>query len=284
MALRRAPAAVVSSLLMDHTLCTLFVEGRTDRLFMRWILGDGVVCQTHEIQSVEILVDAGGNRARAICLADHLKTQLESCEAALDRVRVLIDADFSHFDGEVAPLPLMFTDGRSLESYFLRLDCFEKMFALAIMAEHVDSRAVFEATTEVTMLLAAAREVDRRRALELPFGADRLKSFIDIELPGLPSLRLHDMLCNLLLDAGMPVSGAPALENAVEEVLKEIRSHDPLYVVHGHDLECVLGEIFQSLDYPRAQVSQLMRSTFERSYVSEYPVLSAIELFATTAR
>ena len=39
-AFRRSPAAIVSALIMDRTLRNLFVEGRTDRMFIKWLLGD----------------------------------------------------------------------------------------------------------------------------------------------------------------------------------------------------------------------------------------------------
>lgn len=278
---RRSKAAVVSALLMDRSLRNLFVEGPSDRLFLTWIFGDNATCQVLTIDFVDVPLRTGGNRARAVSLADYLRSELNSCHEALNRVRVLVDGDFDHLDGRIATPPLMLTDGRSMESYFLRLSSFEKIFGLALMAEETDANAMFQSTIEIATVLAAAREVDRRRALELPFQSLRLKAFIDFDESNIPSLRLPDVLAQLLNQAGLQSSGVQDIANAVEEYACVLRERDPLHVVHGHDLKRILGEILQHLNYHRNQVTQLIRSTFERAYVHEYPILSAVVSFAT---
>ena len=278
---RRSPSGVVSSLLMDRSLRSLFVEGPSDCIFLRWILGEDAACQILEIEFVDISVRAGGNRARAVRFADYLRSELCSCDEALDRVRVLVDADYDHLDGRIATLPLILTDGRSMETYFLRLSSFEKIFGLALMAEDIDADAVFQATIEVATVLAAAREIDRQRSLELPFQAMNMKAFVDVDGSGIPSLRLVNMLSQLLTQAGLDSSDAHDISSAVEDVVHNLRECDPLHVVHGHDLERILGEILQKNGYPRSQVSKLIRLTFERTYVYEYPMLSAVVSFAT---
>ena len=244
-------------------------------------MGEDAACQVLEIDCVDLSVSAGGNRARAIELADYLRTELSSYDEALNRVRVVVDADFDHLDGRIATLPLILTDGRSMESYFLRLSCFEKIFGLALMAENIDIHTVFQSTIEVATVLAGAREISRQRSLELPFQAKNLRAFIDIDASGIPSLRLMDMLSQLLIGAGWDSSYVQDGTSAVEDVTVGLRERDPLHVVHGHDLVRILGEILQKLHYPRRKASQLIRSTFERAHVYEYPMLSAVVSFAT---
>lgn len=278
---RRLPSAIVSALTMDRTLRNLFVEGRTDRLFIKWLLGDQKTCQIYEIETVNLAVATGGNRARGVHLANILRSELLSDDDAVERVRVFVDADFDHLDGVKPVLPLTFTDGRSLESYFLRLSCFHKMFRLAIMNEKIDDEAVFDATVDVCTILAAIREVDRRRSLELPFQSQDLRVFVEIDETGRPSVRLRDMLSNLFQRVGLQSSGVQKVLESVDEVVKVLQSSDSVSVVHGHDLECVLGEVLQKMDYHRSYTSELMRCTFERQDVSGYPALMDIVAFAT---
>ena len=283
MSLRRSPEALASALQMDRTLRQLVVEGRTDRLFLKWVSGERIVCQIYEIGHIEIPVESGGNRARAVGLADFLREELGSDHEALDRVRVLVDADFDHLDRKPATLPLVLTDGRSLESYFLRPSYFEKIFGLALMAEHVNPSQVYRTTLRISTTLAAVREIDRRRSLELPFQAQNVGRFVEVDKSGMPSLRSGDMLAELLRRAGLNASDAPEILASIDDLQEELNLRDPIEVVHGHDLAAVLGEIIQTLGHPRKQVDSLMRSTFERSHVSEYPVLSAIVDFAIAA-
>ncbi|WP_428116585.1 hypothetical protein [Candidatus Poriferisodalis sp.] len=246
-------------------------------------MGENASCEVLEIDFVDVAPLVGGNRARAVNLADYLRTSLSSCDESLNRVRVLVDADFDHLDCKMATLPLVLTDGRSMESYFLRLSSFEKIFGLALMAEHVDAKEVLESTVEAATILAAAREIDRQRSLDLPFQALNLKAFIDVDASGIPTLRLINMLSQLLTQAGFNGSGVNEVASAVKAAAAILREREPLHVVHGHDLERILGEILQALRYPRQQVSQLIRSTFEVAYIDEYPMLSAVISFATAS-
>ena len=219
---------------------------------------------------------------RAVQLAEIFRSELAADGPALDRVCVFIDADFDHLDGNAASPPLVLTDGRSLESYFLRLECFSKMFKLALMKEPVDDREIFDATVEVGRILAGVREIDRQLSLELPFQAGNIATFIEIDEAGRPSLRLADMLSILQQRAGLSSAVDDILEH-VEEVVDVLRSSDPVVVVHGHDLECVLGEVLQKMGYQRLYTAELLRCSFERADVSEYPVLSRIVAFAVAA-
>ena len=280
---RRSPSGFVSALIMDSTLRNLFVEGRSDRLFIRWALDHQGACQIDEIGDVDLPVASGGNRARAISLADYLRTELGSNEEALGRVRVFVDADFDHLDGNVANLPLMLTDGRTLESYMLRPFYFEKIVRLALMNEKVNPAAVFAGTVKVCTKLAAVREIDRQQSLQLPIQQSRIGSFIDIDASAIPSIRVCDLVAQLLQKSGRQASHTPEIRSGIEDVEQVLKSYDPMYVVHGHDLETVLGEILQSLKYHRNKVQELMRATFERRHIPEYPVLAAVVAFAMAA-
>ena len=283
MNLRREPAAIASALKMDQTFRGLFVEGRTDRLFIEWLSGDSVACEIAEIDSIDISVETGGNRARAVAFADFLRTSLAPDEETLDRVRVLVDADFDHLDDRPAALPLMLTDGRSTESYFLRESYFEKIFRFILHAEHVDTDQVYDRIVSITVRLAALRELDRQEALQLPFQAQKLKSCLVVDSSAMPSLRLDVIISELLRKAGLEVAEVSRIQDRVEQVSDILNTHDPMLVIHGHDLESVLGEIVQKLRYPRQNVGALMRSAFERNHVAEFPVLSAIVAFTVAS-
>lgn len=280
---RRDPSAVINALLMDRTLRCVVVEGPTDRLFLKWIAGDELTCMIDEIANIDIKVPSGGNRERAISLAEFVRERLVENEEALRRIRVFIDADFAHIDDEVAILPLMLTDGRSMESYFLRLSCFRKIIELFMMEEEVDAESMFEATVNCCVELAAVREVDRQRSLQLPFSARKFKSFVKVGSDATPCLLLRHMVDNLLLASGRKVSMTPGIVERVGRVVEELRSYDPKYVVHGHDFERILGEILQSRKFPRSHVQKVLRMTFERRHVDKFPVLADLVAFLRAA-
>lgn len=283
MTFRRAPEAIVSALQMDRTLRNLFVEGRKDRLFVEWLSGDQLTCELTEIGDIEIYVEAGGNRARAVTLSDYLRSVLSSDEEVLDRVRVLVDADFDHLDGKAATLPLMLTDGRCLESYLLRRCYFRKIFLFALQKQDIDPDAIFNSTVKIGTTLAALREVDRQESLHLPFQSQNFKAHIVVNSVGVPSLRLAKLIAELLQKAGLPVAEVASVRSRIEQASEEFRTRDPIVVVHGHDLEAVLGEVVQKLQYPRLKIGALMRSAFERQHVADYPMLSSIVAFAVAS-
>ena len=157
------------------------------------------------------------------------------------------------------------------------------MFKLAIMNENIDDEAVYDATVDVCTSLAAVREVDRRRGLDLPFQSQDLRVFVKVDETGRPSLRLRDMLSNLVQRVGLKSSCVHEVVEDVDGVLETLQSCDSIFVIHGHDLECVLGEVLQKMGYHRSYTSELMRCTFEREDVSEYPALMSVVSFAVAA-
>ena len=272
----------MSALLMDSTLRYLYVEGTSDRHFFNWLIGDTCNCEIQEISWVNINVDKGGNRARAVWLADYARTNSGTFGVILERLRVLVDADHDHIDGVEAVPPLVITDGRCLESYFLRADSFEKIFVLALQVENVDHAAIFAATVDVCLKLAAIREIDRRDCLQLPFQRQQIRKFLNVNTFLLPSLRLSNLIAKLVRDAGLPHAVSSQILCDVATKVTDLESLDPERIVHGHDFECVLGEILQKKKFSRDGASVLLRSTFERSHVPQYLALAFIVEFASS--
>ena len=120
--------------------------------------------------------------------------------------------------------------------------------------------------------------------VDMPFQSQDLRVFVKVDETGRPSLRLRDMLSNLVQRVGLKSSCVHEVVEDVDGVLETLtQSCDSIFVIHGHDLECVLGEVLQKMGYHRSYTSELMRCTFEREDVSEYPALMSVVSFAVAA-
>ncbi len=138
----RRIAELVERYRLEPSLRDVYVEGNTDRRFLKWYFeGKGYVdAVVYGIQTVEVPSDVVerhgfevGNRGRVLALGAELVGALgEHAKQAT----CIADRDFDSVLGsyDYGPLTLL-TDGSCLETYFFDQECVGKLFGVCLRAE-----------------------------------------------------------------------------------------------------------------------------------------------------
>jgi len=276
--LRRDPEAILVAHMLDPNRRELYVEGRVDRLFLGWVVGEGMHPDVliFDMDAVELDVRDGGNRGRLIRLA----------ELALDRVksiRCLADADWDRILGRDVPSNVWLTDDRDMEGYLLREDCLNKVLRVGLGLENVDAGVFRRRIVEVGRLAAALRLTSMEQELALPFQRTEVGSYVDCTSVDSITVRWRAFIQALLQNAGIRLSRLDDLETAWRLKVDELAGVEDRQLVHGKDVVSVLREVFLRLcGVSRDDCPRMLWLSFERDMVRDYPTLRAVEAFLTT--
>ena len=268
--LRRDVETILATHRLDPGRREVYVEGLDEVLFLGVVaeLPTGGGSQVLRIDNFKIPgVREGGNRARVLSLA----RQVEDAGAS---IQGLVDADNDWIIPADLPGNVWKTDGRDLESYFLRRDCFTKL-GVAAGLDGSASEELLEKVMSIGRELGALRIVSVREGLELPFQktANVLRRSVQASRNTL-DLDISRYVTTLLQNAGMNVREVPSVCVAVRDVLKELATAPGIVLVSGKDALRIVDVALRAL---RCRVtSRALLGTFERSMVSDYEVLSDV--------
>lgn|GEM_PF-2444573 len=275
---RREPQAIILSHKMDPERKEVYVEGRSDRLFLLWIAGDGLHHDVlvHEIATIELSDQIeGGERGRLIHFAEMVRGQ------ALN-ILFFSDADYDRLFDRIDALPpnVTLTDGRDTEAYFLRRDCFEKIVKLAIRTDKYSGEDLLSQITLICRELASIRIYSELNGLSLPFQRTQFRKYISFTGYQL-RLDLKSYIGALLQNADLSLSMTDAIYEGFSEVQRDYQEIPSTELVHGKDLVNVLAEVFLAHNLSRDSAEPVLRTSFERSLVKEYPNLTDVYTFIT---
>jgi len=271
--MRRLPSAFVAAHVIDPSRRSLFVEGRSDRLFFRWLSGKtSAELKIEEIADVE-LPDLGSNRQRVIKLA-------EEVGAACDRMMMIADTDLEPVPTPMPP-QLRMTDHRDVESYLLRADCFEKVLRLGLMDDDLEARELLTSVMGCGRWLAALRTV---MASHVPPVAvtDQVEFSKYLEFKnGILAVRKAPLVQALLQRAGVSLTEKASTLQAIEEAVAGLSAVADLDLVRGKDGVAVACFVFRKAK--AKDPDSALRCSFEKSMSADYPVLTDIVAFISAA-
>ena len=274
--MRRDPDAFIAAFAMDNDRAEIVVEGPTDVRLLRWLLGQTDVVLT-DVSFINTEVDQGGNRQRVLWLSRHATAK----GVPITQVRFLIDADFDHLEGVVHQLPVVHTDVRATECYWLTEDCIRKLFHLGLLRPEIDAEVLLEQLDAALRTLAALRDVDRAEDLGLAFQKTKLRSFAKWEVPSL-DLRFEPYVRALLQSAGLPASDAAGIMSKTQERRDKVQAMGlPLdKVAHGKDFFHLVSEAVQACGHPRGNAPEIIRASAESTSFDSYACVTEIRRFA----
>ncbi len=273
--LRRTPEAIITAHKMDPDRRELYVEGNSDRLFFKWLVGNDSNPNSiiKEISEVEIKGPVeGGERSRVLILANKLNGKV-------DYVRMFIDADFDRLLSRVDSIPeiVWLSDGRDLESYFLRYDCFEKFVTLSLCTDVFSGIDVLNSLITHCRKLGFLRLYSEKKDLKLPFQNTNLHRHLNFS-HGEFTFEFEAYIRSLIGKVGLSQSE----HSLVNRISKFIKHHSEIIdteIIHGHDFTCFIGEVLSSFSINRNASRCVFRPTFERRFSIEYQTLTEVLSF-----
>jgi hypothetical protein len=163
--MQRDIKAILVAHKIDPKRRELYVEGRRDRSFFLWFLGDERDPDTNifAIDSVRCDVPVeGGCRGRLLTFAASIRSHNL-------QVRCFADADFDRILNHPVPPNVWLTDRRDLEGYFLQPDCIDKVLHLALATEKFTPQAILGELSRLGRPLGLLRLFSEQEKLKLPF-------------------------------------------------------------------------------------------------------------------
>jgi hypothetical protein len=269
---RRDPQAILLAHEMDPARKELYVEGPSDRLFLLWIASDRLDPNAiiHDIAVVEVGEEVpGGERGRLLNFA-------RTVERSLARISFFADADYDRILGRTGFIPanVVLTDGRDLEGYFLRQDCFEKIVRLALgigMFPGVDLQKAFE---DVGRLLGCLRLYSEMNSMSLPFQSTNLRKHVRFS-PCQFKLNLKGYVSALANNAGLGGKMAQTIIEGTHALLAEHDKTPSTELIHGKDILVLLSEVLRFYKIDRGSSEPILRTSFEPGFVKDYRSLSS---------
>ncbi len=238
--MRMTPNDLQQLLMSDTDLRVLFVEGVTDvtlwKLFVPVVEREsGTV---YSIDEIDLVVDAGGNKARVLELA-----RITADWPEADRLHYFVDSDFDRILGFEHIARVTTTDGRDIESYALDTEVLDCLCDIGVGGVKTTSD---EISSQVDLLLRPVSEVriaSLSRNWSLPFQetlADgSLKRFFR-QRRGVAELDRGALLQALASRAQAYVSDEELI--AESDAFKESLNALPAFeIIHGKDLIALLG-------------------------------------------
>lgn len=274
--LRRDPDAVLLALDMDRTRRELYVEGRRDRLFLAWLLGDTIDpdAAIREISSVNLPEVEGGERGRLLGFA-------RLAEGRNARIRFFADADWDRLLSRSVPSEVWLTDYRDLEGYVLRIECVDKVLRLGIASTRVSGDELLALIRYHGRRFGLIRLMSELDCLKLPFQGTDKKKHISFGIGGL-SVNYDGYLRALLQNARISLARLGELSARLLEVDRAYASVSDTELIHGKDAMCVVEVILSGCGAAEEEGSRLLWASFESVFVEPSSNLSAACQFLVT--
>lgn len=268
---RRDTQSILLAHKMDPSRRELYVEGPSDRLFLLWIASDELDpdITIHEISFVDMDGDVqGGDRGRLL----HFARATENTAA---RISFFADADYDRVLGRTGAIPgnVVLTDGRDLEAYFLRQDCFEKIVKLALGTGKYTGVKLQQALEDVGRLLGCLRLYSEINDLRLPFQSTNMRKHVRFT-PCRFTLNLNGYVLALVNNARLNGRIAPTIIQGTHDLLTKHTATASVDLIHGKDILLLLSEVLRFYKIDRGSAEPILRTSFEPGFVADYRALS----------
>ena len=229
----------------DESLRILFVEGSTDVLLWKHIvpIPDRNNTVVYSIESVEVEVDAGGNRQRVVQLAS-LTEQWDEA----NRLNFFVDADYNRYKGTDTSSRVTLTDGRDVESYVLDEDamtCLAQLgLGLNMSAVNVLKGSINALLRPVGLLRIASEQNDWKLPFQSCFKEGSLRRFFS-ERRGVHRVDFSRLVASIegLLDVG--TVSRTDLTLATTTLDEKLADEPSAYIIHGKDLVSFFSYFFK---------------------------------------
>jgi hypothetical protein len=256
---RRSPKEILAAHRMDPTRRELYVEGRTDRIFLDYLVGPdkSVDARIIEIGLVELGRSAiGGEKGRLIDFAREV-------EGAGAQIKIFADADTDRILERSIPANVWLTDKRDLEGYILRKECVEKILRLGFLDERLDADEVLRQVTSLGRQLGVLRlmsDIDKRA---LPFQDTAVRGHITVERTQV-EFNLAGYVQALLQNGDISLKQLPEVIERQQEVASQYSHVDDAQIVHGKDALTILERFLRANGLQSEDIGRLLRTSYER--------------------
>lgn len=251
---------------MDPERRDMYVEGRRDSIFFRWLTGGSIRPGSRivEISFVDVPGDIkGGNRGRLARLADVIGRH--------DRLLCFLDADFDRLHGRSHAAVAALTDGKDLEGYLLRQECVDKLLALALTSD-LDGRSVLSQLCNAARPLGLLRIASLSLGLDLPFQNTKLEKHVSFKRNVGFDVDLDAYLRALLQNGHVSIARTSEVLAELEICTKKYAGEADRQIAHGKDVMVLVSALFDAHKVAGGEAA--FWSTYQLDYAQQEPNLT----------
>ena len=265
--LARTPDGVLAALEMDHSLRLLYVEGPSDRLFVRWIAGRAnyPAVLISEMDAIDTDVP-GGAKKKLVDLATRLGVN--------DRLRFFADADYDRLLERVLPPQVLLTDARDMEGYVLHAECLEKVLRLGTHTDNADPSGILAHVVAACREVGLLRVASEQNGWAMPFRSVRPTGKAIVRNLAL-EFDFEGYLMSLV-DQSVGRSRLGEVRAALVILQRDLNGVPDAELVHGKDALDLLALVLAQCGVVRSDGPALLRTAFERNMVPPTSTLASI--------
>ncbi|WP_456785885.1 hypothetical protein [Cellulomonas sp. P5_C5] len=246
----------------------------TDQIFLEWLAQAQISSNARVIGIDFVEIDSGtdgGNRGRLLrflTLADDVDAD----------IRGLVDADHFrlHDGGEVLPAKAWLTDHRDLESYVLAEPNLDSVLRAGCGISEPPALDIFNSMVTCARFFAAVRLASIQQGLRLPVSDGKWIRHVDTADGLCIDIRKRPAVSALLQAADHSLRLLDQLLLDIEVISAHLQTIPERDVIHGKDSMRILTKQLATLGIRVDDAGRLVRSTFAREHVAQYPTLAAI--------
>lgn len=269
--IRRKPEAIVKAFEMDPNKKALYVEGKSDRLFLEYLFQDKIQDETifFEIETVDIPeIEEGGNRERLMKFSSEI-------EKSTAKIKCFVDADFSRLLNEAIPKTIILTDFRDLEAYLYDKKYFLKFIKIGLKTDKLTPELIFDELSKARDI-AILRVCSAENKLDLPFKRtnENFQRYYEFK----NGLNLKKYIAALMQNCSKKheLTEIESYFNNAKEKYKTINDRDFL---HGKDVLEIIKEIANGLNLKRENIDLIFWMAFDKADIGKYKALVEISDF-----
>ena len=263
---RRTIESHIKSLEFDFDRKILVVEGREDRLFLEYLTDNNLKNTIIlEIDSVKIEKDVkGGNRGRILYFSSLSENE---------RVKFLIDRDYSMFTNEVFKNNVILTDYKDLESYLYEEVFMQKFIKLGLKTEKIDAehllnelfKARFFGILRITSILYNLN-------LSVNKTNERFSKYIEIDKGLNVNIKEKEYFISVISNSNIKPKFSE-LEVLFNDTQSNFSGVENRLIVHGKDAIQLVSEISAKLGIVRENIENILWMSFDSTLISKFPNL-----------
>ena len=255
---------------MDPKRRELYVEGKKDRLFLKWLTLGRISTNSKILDSsfVEIDESQGGEKERLILFA-------KLAEDKAKNIKFFIDKDFDRFLLRDYPNNLWSTDLNDMEGYLFEESNINKCCLLGCRFDKTDPMIIFNKAIEYAINIGCLRLVSKKFDLKLSINKSKVTKYIKKSGDKI-HFNFKSYIVAVIQNSGQRQDLINSISMRLSELKSTLSGIDPIYLVRGKDVILIFSRILALKGVKLTNFEEIFWSSINEKNLQSYKNLSDV--------
>jgi len=271
--IRRHPKAILMAAQMDPERRELYVEGRKDRLFFKWLTLGKISKNSRVIESsfVEISQTQGGEKERLLKFA-------KIVENRADNLRFFIDRDYDELLSNDHPSNVWSTDFNDMEGYLFEDSIIYKFCLIGCKFDKIDPVILFGEALKYAVEIGYLRLVSKIHGLKLSINKTKEGKYIKMS-GGNTSFNFNKYLNAVIQNSKQSKASMDYTLSLLAQIKSQYHGAEPLNIVRGKDVISIFARLLSLKGVKLNDYEEIFWSAINEQNLSTYNNLSEVVNF-----